>query len=70
MYNDHKIFVLSVLKIMQYVEHFRAIEIKITDRTLLCLSEDLFRHGVFCILKKKVASLYIIDYEFRVSYLS
>ena len=66
-HNDHKIFVLSVVKIVQYVEHLRAIEIEITDRTLLCLNEDIFRHGVLHI-KQKAGRLYIIDYEFRVSY--
>ena len=34
-YNDHKVFQLEVMKVLQYIEHVRAIEIAFTSQKLL-----------------------------------
>jgi len=48
-YNDHKVFQLEVMKVLQYIEHLRAIE-NLRDNLyqpkLLYVYEDFFTHGV------------------------
>ena len=34
-YKDHKIFVLQVMKVVQFVEHFRAFNIQLPDMTVM-----------------------------------
>ena len=60
-YKDHKIFVLQVMKVVQFVEHFRAFNIQLTDMTLLCLYDDFFQHGALH-PKYKDGNVYIIDF--------
>ena len=58
-YKDHKIFVLQVMKVVQFVEHFRAFNIQLTDMTLLCLYDDFFfnmEHYILNIRMKCVQS--------------
>ena len=64
-FNDHKIFVLRKVKVLEFVEHFRAVEVEVTNITQLCLLEDMFTHGVLHI-KNKLERQYITDYHFRV----
>ena len=56
-YNDHKVFKLGVMKIIQYVEHLRAIEIGFTSQTLLAVYDDFYGHGVLHLKESRLMLL-------------
>ena len=66
MYKDHKIFVLQVMKVVRFVEHFRAFNIQLTDMTLLYLYDNFIQHGALH-PKYKDGNAYIVDFELRLS---
>ena len=63
-YKDYKIFVLQVIKVVQFVEHFRAFNIQLADMTLLCLYDEFSPRGALH-PKYKDGNVYIVDFELR-----
>ena len=61
-YNDHKVFQLQGLKVLQYCEHLRVIEVAFTSQLFLCTYNDLYSHQILH-LKEKQSTYYIIDKE-------
>ena len=59
-YQDFKIFITNTLSVSDFVNNLRAIRVDVTSNSLVCLSTQLFSHGVLHI-KQHVHSSYIIE---------
>ena len=59
-YQDFKIFITNTLSIGDFVNNLRAISVDVTSNSLVCLSTQLFSHGVLHI-KQHAHSSYIIE---------
>ena len=59
-YEDHKIFLLRALCVMNYVEHLKAFEVADTSELILATYYDFYRPGVLH-LKAKHSKHYLIE---------
>ena len=59
-YQDFKIFITNKLSISDFVNNLRAISVDVTSDSLVCLSTQLYSHGVLHI-KQHAHSSYIIE---------
>ena len=59
-YQDYKIFITNILSISDFVNNLRAINVDVTSNSLVCLSTQLYSHGVLHI-KQHAHSSYIIE---------
>ena len=59
-YQDFKIFITNTLSINDFVNNLRAISVDVTSNSLVCLSTQLYSHGVLHI-KQHAHSSYIIE---------
>ena len=62
-YEDEKIFNVETLNIVQYYEHCRAIEVKMTGQTLWNVYANFFCHEMLP-LKKRDGRLYLVEQQF------
>ena len=59
-YQDYKIFITNILSISDFMNNLRAINVDVTSNSLVCLSTQLYSHGVLHI-KQHTHSSYIIE---------
>jgi len=64
-YRDHKVLLTSLVEVVNGDSHFRAIEVNITAQLCICLSEDLYCHGVLHLLRCGLHT-YLVDKDNRV----
>ena len=64
-YRDHKVLLTSLVEVVNGDSHFRAIEVNITAQLCICLSEDLYCHGVLHLLRCGLHT-YLVEKDNRV----
>ena len=60
---DHKIFVTNIVKVSEFVQPLRSLNVVVTEQPLLCLSTRLYCHGVLH-LKHLNNNLYLVEKDY------